>query len=135
MLLIGFTIPRSLPQSPVVTRHPLPSPAVLHSPLQSPVTPYTICLTLQGPAVLPKDGRPVASRTGADRVLPSRPVRGSWQSPRRAPRGPRTVENTRARSPREIVLAVKRICSEHSCLLFLPPPFRSPSTNNIRRLR
>ena len=29
-----------------------------------------------------------------DRVLPFRPVQGSWQSPRRALWGPRTVENT-----------------------------------------
>ena len=49
---------------------------------------------LAGPAVLHNDGRPEVSRTGVDRVLPSRPVQGSWQSPRRALRGPRTVENT-----------------------------------------
>ncbi|PUU79271.1 hypothetical protein B9Z19DRAFT_1125446 [Tuber borchii] len=49
---------------------------------------------LAGPAVLHKDGRPEVSRTGVDRNLPSRPVRGSWQSPRRALRGPQTVENT-----------------------------------------
>ena len=29
-----------------------------------------------------------------DCILPSRPVQGSWQSPRRALRGPRTVANT-----------------------------------------
>jgi len=49
---------------------------------------------LAGPAVRHKDGRPEVSRTGVDRILPSRPVQGSWQSPRRALRGPRTVENT-----------------------------------------
>ena len=49
---------------------------------------------LAGPAVPHKDGRPEVSRTGVDRILPSRPVQGSWQSPRRALRGPRTVENT-----------------------------------------
>ena len=49
---------------------------------------------LAGPAVLHNDGRPEVSRTGVDRILPSRPVQGSWQSPRRALRGPRTVENT-----------------------------------------
>ena len=49
---------------------------------------------LAGPAVRHKDGRPAVSRTGVDRILPSRPVQGAWQSPRRALRGPRTVENT-----------------------------------------
>jgi len=49
---------------------------------------------LAGPAVRHKDGRPELSRTGVDRILPSRPVQGSWQSPRRALRGPRTDENT-----------------------------------------
>jgi len=49
---------------------------------------------LAGPAVRNKDGRPEVSRTGVDRILPSRPVQCSWQSPRRALRGPWTVENT-----------------------------------------
>ena len=49
---------------------------------------------LAGPAILHKDGRPEVSRTGVDRILPSRPVRGSWRSPRRALRGPRILENT-----------------------------------------
>ena len=49
---------------------------------------------LAGPAVLHKDGRPDVSRTGVDRILPSRPVQSSWQSPRRALRGPQNVENT-----------------------------------------
>ena len=39
--------------------------------------------------------RPGNSRTRTDYILPSRLlVRGSWQSPRRALRGPRTAENT-----------------------------------------
>jgi len=53
---------------------------------------------LAGPAVLHNDSRPEVSRTGVDRILPSRPVQGSWQSPRRALRGPRTVANTAFKS-------------------------------------
>jgi len=49
---------------------------------------------LAGPAVRHEDGRPEVSRTGVDRILPSRPVQGSWQLLRRALRGPLTVENT-----------------------------------------
>ena len=45
-------------------------------------------------AVLPNDGRPGNSRMRTDGILSSRPVPGSWQSPRRALRGPRTAENT-----------------------------------------
>jgi len=71
MLLIGFIVPHS----------PLPSPTLKMS-------------YLVGPVVRHKDARPEVSRTGVDRILPSRPVQGSWQSPRRALRGPRTVENT-----------------------------------------
>ena len=44
------------------------------------------CLTSQGP--------PSSIRTGVDCIVPSRPVRGSWQSLRRALPGPWTVANT-----------------------------------------
>jgi len=44
--------------------------------------------------VLPNDDRPGISRRRTDHILPSRLVPGSWQSPRRALRGPQTVENT-----------------------------------------
>jgi len=44
--------------------------------------------------VVHNDGRPGSSRTRADYLVPSRLVRGSWQSPRRALPGPWTVENT-----------------------------------------
>jgi len=36
---------------------------------------------LVGPAVLLNDGRPAVSGMGVDRILPSRAVQGSWQSP------------------------------------------------------
>jgi hypothetical protein len=91
MLLIGFIIPRSRPQSPVVPGSP---PSVPRSPLPSPAISHAKMSYLVGPAVLHNDGRPEVSRTGVDRILPSRPVQGSWQSPRRALRGPRTVANT-----------------------------------------
>jgi len=66
----------------------------IHSPRQSPAIPHANLSYLAGPAVLHNDRRPEVSRTGVDRILPSRPVQGSWQSPRGAPQGPRTVENT-----------------------------------------
>ena len=47
-----------------------------------------------GLVVLANDGRPGNSRTRTDYILPSPLVRGSWQSPHRALRGPRTAENT-----------------------------------------
>ena len=47
-----------------------------------------------GLVVLPNDGRPGNSRTRTDGILSSRLVPGSWQSPRRALRGPRTTANT-----------------------------------------
>jgi len=94
MILIGFIIPRGHPQSPVVPGRPPQSPAVPRSPPPSPATSHTKMSYLAGPAVLHNDGRPEVSRTGVDRILPSRPVQGSWQSPRGALRGPRTVANT-----------------------------------------
>ena len=47
-----------------------------------------------GLVVLPNDGRPGNLRTRTNGILSSRLVPGSWQSPRRALRGPRTTENT-----------------------------------------
>ena len=47
-----------------------------------------------GFVVLHNDGRPGNSRTRTDGILSSRLVPGSWKSPRRALRGPRTAENT-----------------------------------------
>jgi len=75
------------PWSPAVTRSPWSSPAVPRSPLQSAATSHAKMSYLTGPTVH-NDGRPEVSRTGVDRILPSRPVQGSWQSPRRALRGP-----------------------------------------------
>ncbi|PUU82479.1 hypothetical protein B9Z19DRAFT_1120652 [Tuber borchii] len=49
---------------------------------------------LAGPAVLHNDGSPEVSMMSVDRILPSRPVRSSWQSPRRALQGPRPFVNT-----------------------------------------
>ncbi|RPB00316.1 hypothetical protein L873DRAFT_824508 [Choiromyces venosus 120613-1] len=72
-------------------------------------TPYADLSYLAAPAVLRNDCRPSVSRTGVDRILPPRPVQGSWQSPRRALRGPQTVENT------------GRICNVHFKLLFSFP--------------
>jgi len=63
-------------------------------PPPSPATSHAKMSYLAGPAVLHNDGRPEVSRTGVDRILPSRPVQGSWKSPRGALRGPRTVANT-----------------------------------------
>ena len=92
MLLIGFIAATgSNPQSFAVPGRPPQSPAVPCRPLRSPMLKMS-CLA--GPAVRHKDGRPEVSKTGVDRTPPSRPVQGSWQSPRRALRGPRTVENT-----------------------------------------
>ena len=67
---------------------------VSHSPPQSPVVTHAKMSYLAGPTVLHNDGRPEVSRTGVDCILPSPPVQGSWKSPRRALRGPRTVEDT-----------------------------------------
>ena len=94
-------VPHSpLPSSPMPSRPP-PSPTVLthHRPSsivpgRPPPLPCTNMSHPVGPAVLPKDGRPSLRADGTVYSLPSRPVRGSWQSPSRAPRGPRTVENT-----------------------------------------
>jgi len=47
-----------------------------------------------GPTVLPKDGGPALKAPRTDYSSPSRPVWGSWQSPRGAPPGPRTAANT-----------------------------------------
>ncbi|RPB04615.1 hypothetical protein L873DRAFT_1274681 [Choiromyces venosus 120613-1] len=80
--------------SPTVTRSHPQSPAVLGSPRQFPASPHADLSYLTGPAVLRNNCRPEVSRTGVHRILPSRPVQGSWQSSRRALRGPRTVENT-----------------------------------------
>ncbi|PWW77838.1 hypothetical protein C7212DRAFT_342475 [Tuber magnatum] len=59
-------------------RHPRRSLAIPHVNL-----PY-----LAGPDVLYNDCRPEVSWTRVDRILPSRPVQGSWQSPRRPYGGP-----------------------------------------------
>ena len=98
---------RCFPPSPAVPCRPLPSPAVPCRPLPSPAVPavprrpppspavpYQNMSQIVGLAVLPNDGRPGDSRTRTDGILSSRPVPGSWQSPRRALRGPRTTENT-----------------------------------------
>ena len=77
-----------------VFRRRLPSPAVLHHPRLSPTVPYKNMSQTVGLVVLPNDGRPGYSRTRTDGILSSRLVPGSWQSPRRALRGPRTTENT-----------------------------------------
>jgi len=87
-----------------VPHHPPPSPTVPHVPLRQ------LLSYIVGPAILNNDGRPEISRTRTDRLLLSRPVQGSWQSPRRAPPGPRTVEN---------------ITSASTCV---SPPYFSPST-------
>ena len=75
-------------------RSPPPSPAVPCRPLPSPSVPYLKLAQTVGLLVLTNDGRPGSSRTRTDDILPSRLVRGSWQSRRRALRGPRTAENT-----------------------------------------
>ena len=83
--------------------HPRPSPAVFHRLplfsvvfrcfLPSPTVPYQNVSQIVGLVALPNDGRPGNSRTRTDYVLPSRLFPGSWQSPRRALRGPRTAAN------------------------------------------
>ena len=68
--------------------------AVFCRPPPSPIAPYANLSRIVGPAVLSNEGRSEDSRTRTDRILSSRPVQGSWQSPYGALRGPRTVENT-----------------------------------------
>jgi len=85
-------VPRRLPLFSAVFRRPLPSPTV-------PYRNMSLFVGLVGLVVLPNYGRPGNSRTRTDYVLPSRPVPGCWQSPRRALRGPRTAANTDYASP------------------------------------
>ena len=81
-------------QSPTVPHRPPPSPTVPCRPLPSPSVPYLKLAQTVGLLVLNNDGRPGSSRTRTADILPSRLVRGSWQSHRRALRRPRTAENT-----------------------------------------
>ena len=85
------TVPCRLPPFSVV--FPLFS-AVSCRPPPSPTVPYRNMSRIVGLVVLPNDGRPENSRTRTDGILSSRLVPGSWQSPRRALRGPRTAANT-----------------------------------------
>ena len=94
-------VPHGPPSSPVVLRcfplfsavprHPPPSPAVLCSYLPSL---GRSCLRSWGSSFLLMTA--VLGIQGRGRTTFCRPVSsgGSWQSPRRAPRGPRTAENT-----------------------------------------
>ena len=81
---------RPRPSSPLPCRPP-PSPTVPHSPYLLPSTNMSHPV---GPAVLPKDGSPPLRAPRTDYSQPSRPVRGSWQTPTGAPPGPRTPANT-----------------------------------------
>ena len=87
-------VPRRPPPSPTVPHRPPPSSAVLHHPRPSPTVPYHNMSQIVGLVIPPNDGRPGNSRTRTDGILSSSLVPGSWQSPRRALRGPRTAENT-----------------------------------------
>jgi len=70
---------RPRPSSPIPCCPP-PSPTVPHSPYLLPCTNMSHPV---GPAVLPKDGRPPLKAPRTDYSQPSRPVRGSWQTPGR----------------------------------------------------
>ena len=86
----SLPMPGRPPQSPAVLTHSGPSPTVPGCPDSSPTAPGSPsplpCTNVShpvGPAVLPKDGRPALRADGTDYCQPSRPVRGSWQSPGR----------------------------------------------------
>ena len=117
------TVPHRPPPSPAVPCRPPPSPpssAVFHCfpcfplfsaipcrhlpspnlhchprhPRPSSTVPYRNMSQMVGLALLPDHCRPGNSRMRTDYVLPSLPVPGSWQSPRRALGGPRMAANT-----------------------------------------
>ena len=71
--------------SPTVPHRPRQFTAAPRRPPPSCTFPYANLPYIVGHAVLNNDGRPEISRTRTDRILPFRPVQGSWQSP---PPGP-----------------------------------------------
>ena len=93
----GWVVPHRPPPSRLssVVLHRPPSPsAVFRRPSSLPAFLYPKLSHIVGLVVLYNDGRPASSRTGADCLVPSRLVWGSWKSPRRARPGPWTVSNT-----------------------------------------
>jgi len=93
-------VPRSPPKSPAIPGNPPPSPTV----------PYADMSYLAGPTVLLNDGLPEVSRTGVDRILPSRPVQGSWQPRVGSYRGPGPLRTLKIHTGRKkhFIIAVGR---------------------------